>query len=108
VRRGRRLNGPFFFIEALERADDAPARIGLTVTRQVGNSVERNRIRRRLREALRVSCRADMANGFDYVVVARRDVLTLPFATLTGELSRRLSKVRPKALPADKPPSGTQ
>ncbi|WP_090963965.1 ribonuclease P protein component [Aureimonas phyllosphaerae] len=105
ARRGRRLNGPFFLIEALDRADGGAARYGLTVTRKVGNAVERNRIRRRLREAIRTVCGADMAAGFDYVIVARRELLTLPFETLTGELSTRVAKVQAhRPAPATPPP----
>ncbi|WP_224002949.1 ribonuclease P protein component [Aureimonas sp. SA4125] len=103
ARRGRRLNGPLFFIEARDRQDGAEARLGLTVTRKVGNAVERNRIRRRLREAVRLECGADMAEGFDFVVVARRDLLSVPFAMLKSELSRRFARARP-----DRPkPGGT-
>ncbi|MCB8839585.1 ribonuclease P protein component [Aurantimonas sp. VKM B-3413] len=94
ARKGRRLNGPFFFIEALERGDDGPPRVGLTVTRKVGNAVVRNRIRRRLREAIRLHAEADMAPGLDYVIVARRDVFDMPFETLIAELSRRVSRAR--------------
>ena len=93
ARKGRRLNGPLFFVEALERGDVEPARIGLTVTRKVGNSVERNRIRRRLREAIRVFAEADMVPGIDYVIVARRDVLSAPFTTLSEELRKRFSRM---------------
>jgi ribonuclease P protein component len=97
ARRGRRLNGPFFMIEALDRGDPGPARFGLTITKKVGNAVERNRIRRRLREVIRTECRADMVSGFDYVIVARRDLLEVPFEAIASELSRRFSRVRPKA-----------
>lgn len=111
ARRGRRLNGPLFFIEARDRQDGAEARLGLTVTRKVGNAVERNRIRRRLREAVRLECGAAMAEGFDFVVVARRDLLGVPFATLKSELSRRLARARPdRPKPGgdvDRHPSGT-
>jgi ribonuclease P protein component len=92
ARRGRRLNGPLFFVEALDRGDDGMPRIGFTVTRKVGNAVERNRIRRRLREAVRLNAGADMARGFDYVVVARRELLEAPFETIGKELSRRFRK----------------
>ena len=54
----------------------------------------RNRIRRRLREAIRLDAQADMAPGIDYVVVARRDVLTLPFEQLKDELSRRVARMK--------------
>jgi ribonuclease P protein component len=114
ARRGRRLNGPSFFIEALDRGDAAPPRVGLTVTKKVGNAVVRNRIRRRLREAIRLDTQADMAPGIDYVVVARRDVLTLPFEQLKDELSRRVARMKqPQREPAkterrpSKRPSGS-
>ncbi|KAA0968967.1 ribonuclease P protein component [Aureimonas fodinaquatilis] len=93
ARKGRRLNGPLFFVEVLERADQVNARYGLTVTRKVGNAVERNRIRRRLREAIRVRSGADMAAGFDYVIVARRELLVVPFGRIEDELSNRFKKV---------------
>ena len=75
ARKGRRLNGPLFFVEARDRGDGGEPRVGLTVTKKVGNAVERNRIRRRLREAVRLRAGADMAAGIDYVIVARRDLL---------------------------------
>lgn len=93
ARKGRRLNGPLFFVEVLDRRDGRPARYGLTVTRKVGNAVERNRIRRRLREAIRVQSGADMVAGFDYVIVARRDLLVAPFERIGAELSARFQKV---------------
>ncbi|MFD2032147.1 ribonuclease P protein component [Ancylobacter dichloromethanicus] len=40
-------------LQGRDRADEAPARIGLTVTKKHGNAVARNRIRRRLRAAVR-------------------------------------------------------
>ncbi|SMC86666.1 ribonuclease P protein component [Fulvimarina manganoxydans] len=93
ARRGRRLNGPYFFVETRERGDDAPPRLGLTVTKKVGKAVLRNRIRRRLREAVRVGAAEAMAKGVDYVVVARADVADLPFGELVNELSRRFSRL---------------
>ena len=93
ARKGRRLNGPYFFVETRDRGDGSGPRFGLTVTRKVGNAVERNRIKRRLREAIRLKAAADMADGIDYVVVARREVLDLPFAALTDELSRRIARL---------------
>ncbi|EAU40900.1 ribonuclease P [Fulvimarina pelagi HTCC2506] len=95
ARRGRRLNGPYFFIETLVRGDDEPPRFGLTVTKKVGNAVARNRIRRRLREAIRTAAGSEMRNGVDYVIVARRDVLNVAFVTLKDELSRRFSRFDP-------------
>jgi ribonuclease P protein component len=74
----------------LARGDEAAARVGFTVTKKTGNAVKRNRIRRRLKEALRVHAAGDMAPGNDYVIVGREDVLAAPFGQLAAELSRRI------------------
>lgn len=90
VRRGEKRRGPLFLLEVLERGDDGPPRLGLTVTKKVGNSVRRNRVRRRLREAVRLHSAADMAPGNDYVIVARGDLLATPFSEIAAQLSRRM------------------
>lgn len=95
VRRGTKRRGPLFLLEVLERGDDGPPRLGITVTKKVGNAVVRNRIRRRLREAVRTQAADDMAQGTDYVIVGRRDILDAPFAALKDELSRRIRGRKP-------------
>ena len=45
-------------------------RLGLTVSKKIGNAVTRNRIRRRMREAYRLN-EAGFKSGFDIVIVAR-------------------------------------
>jgi ribonuclease P protein component len=90
VRRGEKRRGRLFLVEVLDRGDAGPPRVGLTVTKKVGNAVERNRIRRRLKEVLRVHAAGDMAPGIDYVIVGRREVLDAPFGVLKAELSRRI------------------
>ena len=60
MRSGERRRGPYFILEVLDRKAPAePPRTGLTVTKKQGNSPERNRIRRRLKEAVRLSGRGD-------------------------------------------------
>jgi ribonuclease P protein component len=90
VRRGEKRRGRLFLMEALYRGDDGPPRVGYTVTRKVGNAVVRNRIRRRLKEAVRVHAAADMTPGNDYVIVGRIEALTAPFGQVKAELSRRI------------------
>ena len=94
VRRGEKRRGRFFLLEVLDRGDQDYARVGFTVTKKVGNAVVRNRIRRRLKEAVRVHAAGDMQRGNDYVIVGREDVLAAPFAEIKTELSRRLRKTR--------------
>ena len=90
VRRGEKRRGRLFLMEVLERGDDGPPRVGYTVTTKVGNAAVRNRVRRRLKEAVRTHAAADMARGNDYVIVGRLEALAAPFSQLKAELSRRL------------------
>lgn len=93
ARRGDRRRGSYFLLEVLDRGDpDQPPRVGFTVTKRQGNSVERNRMRRRLKEAVRLSAGFDMKSGHDYVVVARRDALQAPFSALAQALVKRVSQ----------------
>lgn len=93
ARRGERRRGPYFLLEVLDRGDqDQPPRVGFTVTKRQGNSVERNRMRRRLKEAVRLRAGFDMKPGHDYVVVARRDTLQAPFSALAQALAKRVSQ----------------
>ncbi len=96
VQKGDKRRGPLFLLEILDRGDAGAPRVGLTVTKKTGNAVVRNRIRRRLREAVRLSAADDMAPGSDYVIVGRRELASVPFAELTAELSRRIKGARPR------------
>lgn len=96
AREGEKRRGGFFLLEVLDRKEpDAEARVGFTVTKKHGNAVERNRMRRRLKEAVRLHAGFAMQPGHDYVVVARRDVLQASFDQLAAELKRRV-ETRPK------------
>jgi ribonuclease P protein component len=90
VRRGEKRRGPLFLLEVLARDGTAEPRVGYTITRKVGNAVVRNRIRRRLKEAVRTHAGDDMMPGHDYVIVGRGEALTAPFGRIKAELSRRI------------------
>lgn len=90
VRNGGKRRGRLFLLEVLDRGDGGPPRAGFTITKKVGNAPVRNRVRRRLKEALRIHAADDMAAGSDYVIVGRREVLGAPFGLLKAELSRRI------------------
>jgi ribonuclease P protein component len=99
---GKRAYSAGFALQARQRDDAQAPRFGLTVSRKVGNAVERNRVRRRLREAIKRADTENIQAGHDYVVVARREVLTRPFEALIADFAgtlRRLEtgKARPLA-----------
>ena len=98
VAKGRRSSTPRLTLQARERsagpagAADA-VRFGLTVSRKVGTATERNRVKRRLRSALSALSAEAGHDGWDYVVVARRDILAAAFPTLCSDISDALRGV---------------
>ena len=73
-------------VQARVRDDPGEPRIGFTVTRKLGNAVVRNRIKRRLREAVRVASGLDLRRGHDYVFIGRAATLAQDFRDLTGDI----------------------
>ena len=65
------------------------ARVGFTVGRVLGGAVERNRIKRRLREAVRLRRSAlEGAGAIDVVINPKKTVLTLEFSMVVEEVAR--------------------
>lgn len=87
VRRGTRVRGAYVLLEAACRPEGGPPRLGLTVSKKNGNAVRRNRIKRRLREAVRTHAARDMADGNDYVIVSTPKALRAPFEALCADIS---------------------
>jgi len=87
-RRGQRASSSGFVVIAAPRRDQTHAgrgRIGLTVSRRVGGAVDRNRVKRRLREWFRRSA-TRTAGAIDWVVIARPGVAMLPSEAVAAEL----------------------
>ncbi|MEZ5925302.1 MAG: ribonuclease P protein component [Hyphomicrobiaceae bacterium] len=104
VRGGAKWATSAFLLEAKARpatdSADVRPRFGLTVTKRLGTAVVRNRIRRRLKEALRTVAMADAQAGHDYVIVARAGALRCSFERLVADFRQAFSKVHRNAHPA--------
>ncbi len=97
---GRKTPMPGLVLQVLKRPDSAPARLGFTVTKKVGNAVVRNRTRRRLKEAARLLLHEAPVCGADLVLVGRDKTRARPFAALIEDIRQALAR---HSLPAPPP-----
>ena len=91
VSRGRRASVETFTLQSRRREETGKepvsgVRVGLTVTKSVGGAVVRNRVRRRLKEALRAAAPLEAEDDHDYVLMARREALSRRFAALVDDV----------------------
>jgi len=108
--KGRRSSTPRLTLQARERPTGSTGaadqvRFGLTVSRKVGTATERNRVKRRLRSALSALPADAGRDGWDYVVVARRDILAAAFPTLCDDITDSLRGVHRTRRDAPRPGS---
>jgi len=89
---GRKAAAPGLVLQARRRDDGDAPRLGFTATRKLGGAVERNRARRRLKEAARLLAPAHARAGHDYVLIARAGTLTRPWPALLADLERAFAK----------------
>ena len=87
-RQGKRRSNSHFTV--FSKANDQPeSRFGFSIKRALGGAVMRNRIRRRLREVIRLH-RQEISAGWDIVIHPKPNVATAQFTTLTAELLKLL------------------
>lgn len=90
--KGRKAATHGLVLQALQREDQGPARIGFTVTKKIGNAVVRNRTRRRLKEAARLELACHLVTGADLVLIGREGTRARAFSALRNDFRRALRK----------------
>lgn len=94
--RGRRQGTPSMMVQG-RRRDNGEAtgiRVGFTCSKKAGNAVARNRAKRRLREAARAVLPEHGRDGWDYVLIGRREATaSRPFLLLLDDLETALKRL---------------
>lgn len=87
---GRRWSGPFFTMYIKKNGSNC-TRLGVSVSKRVGNSVVRNRVKRRIKEIFRINM-GKIKKGFDIVVSTKPAISTAEFKDIEKELKRLLKR----------------
>lgn len=97
AKHGQKRVTPAFIMQINKTEASAGFRLGLTVSRKVGNAVTRNRAKRRLRELVRLmlqnAAEARQLQGYDIVLIGRTAAATQDFAAMARDLRWALKKL---------------
>ncbi|NRA30039.1 MAG: ribonuclease P protein component [Parvularculaceae bacterium] len=93
ARSGVRVQKSGFTLQSLPN-DQGFARVGVTVTKKIGNAVVRNRVKRRFRAAVRELVPLHASPSHDYVIIARGRARRMPYPLLLDELRAALLEAR--------------
>lgn len=95
---GKKFITSSFILQMARRAAGHPVpacdvRVGFTVTKKMGGAVIRNRIKRRLREAVKETLVRHGQAGCDYVVISRHKALDCDFSELKRDMEFAFTKI---------------
>ena len=85
-RSGLRLQTPHFVVYAAKLPEGEGSKLGMTVSRRIGNAVVRNRLRRQVRECFRLTLRRSTPPDCALVIAARVGAAGLASASINDEL----------------------
>jgi ribonuclease P protein component len=91
--RGRKLAKPGFVLQAVVGAGEADLRVGYTATKKIGNAVARNRARRRLKEAARLTLAGRALPGVEVVLICRQETAAVPFSRLCAGIDSAIAEI---------------
>jgi ribonuclease P protein component len=86
---GRSFANRQFVVYVLQKEDQAFFRIGLSVSKKIGNAVMRNQIKRYIRQSV-LELKGQMISGMDYVIIARKPLAEMGFFEVKKSLTHVL------------------
>ncbi|MCF8471626.1 MAG: ribonuclease P protein component [Sphingomonadaceae bacterium] len=92
--RGKRYATPGFVLLVKDRQDESPdIRLGITITKKVGNAVIRNRMRRRFRALAQEMLGQNGKAGADHILIGRDSGIERDFGELRADMVKALGKL---------------
>ena len=86
-----------FIIQSFKNnSQNQPSRFGFTASKKVGGAVERNKAKRRMRELVYSLKDKFKEFGYDYVLIARKNIVDKKFEDLKKDLNNTLKKMFPE------------
>lgn len=91
--RGSSVANRYYVLYVVKKTRTQTLRVGFSVSKKVGNAVVRNRVKRVLREVMRLQI-VHIEYGFDLVIIARKQAVELSYAQANKELCKLLTKAK--------------
>lgn len=92
--RGKRYATPGFVLLVKDRQDESTEiRLGITITKKVGNAVIRNRMRRRFRALAQEMLGQNGKAGADHILIGRDSGIERDFGALRSDMAKALGKL---------------
>ena len=82
-----------FLLQAIQNENKGVTRVGYTVSKQNGNAVNRNRIKRRLRSVSNLTFEKHGKKNWNYVIIGKKNTLIVDFQSLIKELTSAIKKI---------------
>lgn len=92
-KKGRSTANRQFVVYVLNFPEREESRLGLSVSKKIGNAVVRNRIKRKVREVFR-HLEERLENGNDYIIIARKPASEMTFSEIDSSLQHVLKRAK--------------
>ncbi|WP_409343676.1 ribonuclease P protein component [Paenibacillus sp. MBLB4367] len=90
-RRGKSVANQQFVLYAMAQPKQEHFRLGVSVSKKIGNAVVRNRLRRMMKEIIRLHI-PEISGGFDFIIIARKPAADLEYAQMEKSILHVLKR----------------
>jgi len=89
---GKKISSNYFFVFMMKKKESNYFKVGFIITKKIGNAVLRNKIKRRIKEALR-NIELNFNEGISIIFIVKKVILEKSYIEITQELIKVLRKV---------------